>query len=41
MKTMIAAFAAIVALALAADFALDHTGFSSPERQSGEAVRLD
>lgn len=35
------AFIAIAVIALGADFVLDHAGFSSAERATGPAVRLD
>ena len=42
MKAMLAAFAAIVLIAIAADIGLDRfAGFSAEERQSGPSVRLD
>ena len=41
MKAMLAGFAAIIVVAVGADFALDEIGFSSEERNSGAAVRLD
>lgn len=41
MKTMLAAFAAIVIIAVAASFILGNAGFSSQERGSSASVRLD
>lgn len=41
MKAMIAAFAAIVIIAIGANLVLQNAGFSSAERASGPAVRLD
>lgn len=41
MKAMLAAFAAIVIIAIAADFGLEQAGFSAAERTTGAAVRLD
>lgn len=41
MKSMILAFIAAFVLAFAADNVLDHLGFSSADRESGAAVRLD
>ena len=41
MKAMLAAFAAIVIIAIAADFGLERAGFSSADRTTGAAVRLD
>lgn len=41
MKAMYIAFAAIVVIAVGADFALDHIGFSSQDQFSGPDVRLD
>ncbi|MEM8841811.1 MAG: hypothetical protein AAGD47_08560 [Pseudomonadota bacterium] len=40
MKAMFAAFAAIVLIALAADYALHNAGFSSAEQFSLKDVRL-
>jgi len=40
MKTMIAAFVALFVIAMAADLALDHAGFSTEEQTSGPTVRL-
>ncbi len=40
MKAMLAGFAAIVVIAVAADFTLEQMGFASADRQSGAAVRL-
>ena len=41
MKAMVAGFAAIIVLAVVADYALKQAGFSSQEKYSGNAVRLD
>ena len=41
MKPMISAFAAILAIAVGAYFILGEIGFSSKERATGDAVRLD
>ena len=41
MKIMMGAFLAIAIIAVAASFGLREAGFSSSERQSGDAVRLD
>lgn len=41
MKAIVAGFAAIFVLAVAANYALDKAGFSSSEKLSGNAVRLD
>ena len=41
MKAMLTAFAAIAIIAVAADYGLDQVGFSSADRTSGTAVRLD
>ncbi|WP_281347161.1 hypothetical protein [Tritonibacter litoralis] len=41
MKVMLAGFAAIAIIAVAADFVLDEIGFASAERQSGANVRLE
>ncbi|WP_303048842.1 hypothetical protein [Phaeobacter sp. HF9A] len=41
MKAMLTGFALIAVLAVGADFALDHAGFSSQERGSGASVRLN
>ncbi|WP_267905435.1 hypothetical protein [Halovulum marinum] len=40
MKAMLAAFVAIALIAVAASYGLDRAGFSTPERTSGDAVRL-
>ena len=41
MKTMLLAFAACIAIAVGADFALDEIGFSAAERTSApERVRI-
>jgi hypothetical protein len=41
MKSMILAFLAIAALAVAADVGLQYAGFSTQEMTSGPDVRLD
>ncbi|WP_281493954.1 hypothetical protein [Jannaschia sp. S6380] len=41
MKTMLAAFAAILLIAIVADLALDEIGFESDERHTADSVRLD
>ena len=41
MKAMLAGFAAIIVLGVAANYALKDAGFSSSEKNSGNAVRLD
>ena len=41
MKSMLLAFLAIIVIAVAADFALDHVGFSTASRTVGDAVRVD
>lgn len=41
MRTMLAGFAAIVAISVAAHFGLGMAGFSSEDRQSGSNVRLN
>ena len=41
MKAMLAAFAMILVIAVAANFGLEEAGFSSQEVQSGPSVRLD
>ncbi len=41
MKTMIVAFIAVFVIAIGADYALDFSGFSTEDRTSGDAVRLD
>lgn len=41
MKSMFAAFFAILAIAIGANLALSQAGFSSQERTSSSAVRLD
>lgn len=41
MKAMTLAFAALIVIAFAADYALHEAGFSSADRNSGNAVRLD
>jgi len=40
MKTMLTAFAAIVVIAVGANFILGQAGFSSQDRTAGAAVRL-
>ena len=41
MKAMLAAFAVIALIAIGANVILDQVGFSSAERGTGSAVRLD
>ncbi len=41
MKTMLAGFAAMIAIAIVAGAALDNMGFSAAEQGSSENVRLD
>ena len=41
MKAMLTAFLAIVVIAVGAYFGLQEAGFSSSDRQTGDAVRLD
>ena len=41
MKAMLAAFAATILIAVAADFALDRAGFSAAERTTSPSVRLE
>jgi hypothetical protein len=41
MKAMLTAFAAIVLIAIGANFILGNAGFSSAERNAGPSVRLD
>ena len=41
MKVMLIGFAAPVLIAFAADDLLSNSGFSTPEKYSGPAVRLD
>lgn len=41
MKPMLAGFAAIIVIGVAAHFGLQEIGFSSGERQAGVAVRLE
>lgn len=41
MKTMIAAFACALLIAVIAQVGLDNAGFSSAERQAASSVRLD
>ena len=41
MKPMLTAFAAIVLIAIGANFLLGNAGFSSEDRLSGLSVRLD
>lgn len=41
MKAMLAGFAAIVLLSIAANYALQQAGFSAEEKFSGSSVRLD
>ena len=40
MKAMFTAFVAIAVIAVAAWYGLGHAGFSTPERTSGDSVRL-
>ena len=40
MKAMLTAFVAIAVIAVAANWVLNHQGFSGAARYSGEAVRL-
>ena len=41
MKAMITAFVAIAVISVGAFYGLKEAGYSSSDRQSGEAVRLD
>jgi len=41
MKAMWIAFGAIILLAVVADYGFDQSGWSSAERSSGAAVRLE
>lgn len=41
MKAMLTAFVLIAVISVAAFYGLGETGFSSSERQAGDAVRLD
>ncbi len=41
MKAMLAAFASIAIIAVGASFGLQEIGFSSADRTTGDAVRLD
>ena len=41
MKTMLAAFAVCLLIAVVADFGLDRAGFTSAERYTAPSVRLD
>lgn len=41
MKPMLLAFITLLAVAIGADTLLQYAGFSSQERSSGAAVRLD
>lgn len=41
MKAMLAGFALIAVIAVGADLALESVGFSSQDRNSGAAVRLN
>ena len=41
MRVMLLAFAAAIGIAFLADFGLHNAGFSSADRQSSNAVRLD
>lgn len=41
MRVMMLAFAAVVGIAILANYALEGVGFSSAERQVSGAVRLD
>ena len=41
MKAMLAAFVAIAVISVGSNFVLKNVGFSSEERTSGAAVRLD
>ncbi|WP_406644810.1 hypothetical protein QEZ52_13100 [Aliisedimentitalea scapharcae] len=41
MKAMLTSFAAIVLIAIAANFGLERAGFSAQDVHSGTAVRLD
>jgi len=41
MKTMFTAFVAIFVIAFAANYALDHAGFSAADQTSSTSVRLD
>lgn len=41
MKAMFIAFAAIILIAIAADYGLERAGFSTQEKQAAPSVRLD
>ncbi len=41
MKAMLTAFAAMVVIAIGADFVLEGAGFSAEAANTGSAVRLD
>ena len=41
MKAMLAGFAAMIVISIGANYALKTIGFSSEERNSSSAVRLD
>lgn len=41
MKAMLAAFVAIVIIAIGANFGLQRAGFSAADRTAGDAVRID
>ncbi len=41
MKALVAGFAAVIVLAVVANYALKEAGFSSEEKFSGNSVRLD
>ena len=41
MRTMIVAFVAVFVIAVGADYALDHAGYSTEDQNAGTAVRLD
>lgn len=41
MKAMLAGFAAMIVISIAASLVLKSSGFSAAERQSGAAVRLN
>ena len=41
MKAMLAAFVAIAVISFGSNYVLERVGFSSEERASGPAVRLD
>jgi hypothetical protein len=40
MRAMLLAFAAVIVIAVGANWALDHIGYSSADRNSGASVRL-